>query len=176
MKNIETKKLGLTILGIVCVIGFVWYLRVTTKNGIETKNVESIVSPEQTKSVVSAQNSVSLSKEDKARLLAYLPQTATAEEREKYVDFVLSKSVETSKVDVSFCNASPLVAKIKNGTKLTFVSRDRESSHVISFDPKHVYTVPLNGSVEVTFNFSKYPGVKKYLCDSMPRGIVLLTN
>jgi len=175
MKNEKVREV--VIIAIVALIAL-WLVFVYANNkASQSSSAETAESTSQGQISSTAQQDTEIKYQtDKAEVLRFLKPDATAQERDVYVALVMSKAVAASQVFINACRTSPLVALVKNGSSIDFVNNDKDSEHVISFDPKHVYKVSPDGKTRVTFDFTKYPGVRKYTCDSEYAGAVFLTN
>lgn len=95
------------------------------------------------------------------------------EERKVRVDKVTETAVATKVIDISGCKANPGTAEFKLGETVEFNNNDR-IGHTIWFNPEHIYFIPLQSKVKVDLGFYKFPGVRKYMCDSEWAGFVVI--
>lgn len=71
---------------------------------------------------------------------------------------------ETKVVDVTDCKLNPDVAAVGTSTKVRFVNNGDEN-RVLYFGRTGGNVVPSRGFLEMTFDFYKIPGPRKYDCD-----------
>jgi plastocyanin len=109
------------------------------------------------------------------RKTQFTDEQVRQEDSKQIVRDVISKAQISTSVDISSCDAKPAITQIKMGLPIDFLNKDT-SAHVISFSPARTYEIPANSKFRIVFDFYKFPGVRKYTCDSKQAGSVLITQ
>jgi len=111
-------------------------------------------------------------KVDVQKLLAANPGSgATQEQLKSFSATVSNASVDASAIDVTSCNPSPAVARVKLGKPLMFKNSDAVTHKIVN-GKEIVLDIP-TGSKELTPAFPG-PGIFGYSCDSKIVGIFLV--
>jgi plastocyanin len=102
---------------------------------------------------------------------------ATAEERDQYSVLVNKYAKETKTIKIKECEASPLVAKVKNNSEFNFENLDT-IHHNIVFNPTHTYLMDSREKVTVKAEFEYGSGIYTYGCDQStgPIGVIVVSE
>ncbi|HEX7724299.1 MAG TPA: hypothetical protein VF438_00995 [Candidatus Paceibacterota bacterium] len=94
----------------------------------------------------------------------------------EFVQNVAQVAEKTTSIDISDCTPDPQQAHFKMGANVRFVNNS-DVPHTISFSPDHTFVVGKSSRKYVVFDFWKFPGVRKYSCDTNSSvGVVYVTN
>lgn len=102
---------------------------------------------------------------------------ATEAERQAHGQLVASSAVETKSIDLTSCQAKPLVSRFREGAEITLINND-PVPHVMVFNPSLTFPVPAKSSSKIKANFGYGPGIYGFGCDQSPMavGMILLTE
>ena len=101
-------------------------------------------------------------------VLSFPGPDASDEEKQAHSELVFSMAQDTDVINITQCEADPVVARMAVGGSVTFKNSD-DGAHVIRMLGAD-YEVAANSEILVTPDFSNGTGVYGYGCDSVPGG------
>ncbi|MCP6719983.1 MAG: hypothetical protein KJI72_01475 [Patescibacteria group bacterium] len=102
---------------------------------------------------------------DESEVLNVPDLNASTEEKQRHFELVVQVAKTAEFLDISDCNPSPVVMKIKKGETIAVRNND-SADHSIVFNLESIHPIPAGSTKNITNVFDKGPGVYGYGCDA----------
>ena len=110
---------------------------------------------------------------EEAEVLQRSGQDTSSEEKRLYFELVQSIAQSAPYLDVSKCViVQPVVFRVRQGESFS-VRNDDTIEHTISLLAGEQFTVPAEGTIDVSPDFQEGPGVYGYRCDTVSSDVGL---
>jgi hypothetical protein len=150
------------VLGALVVVAVI--LGLTLIKNDEKKNLADKLTPPVSNST--ATPNLNLTEEEMAVLKTPTPDSSE-EERQKHFELAASLAVSTGELDLTGCDADPLVLKTGSDKKIKVVNNGNNPVEMV-FDPVKRFTIPAAGFAVLSDIFDRGPGLYGYGCDASP--------